>query len=323
MITVYALASTGCGGGGGGNSSTGSSMISGVAAAGSPIVGKVYLKDSSSPATIKEIDIASDGSFSFDVTKMTAPYYLKAQGTVQANSYTLYSIALASGTANINPLTNVIIAAAAGIPDPALVYNQAVNIRQVFIDASIASMQQTLQSRLEKFNAEGVNPLSGRIKADHSGLDAFFDSTSIGIDLNSGDVTVTDTGKDEIISIGSINTIGGFLPFSHEPCSSTNGDAITVEKVRGPSANIVPGGVYEVSGTYTLNSRDSAMISASNKGGSDGEGQQKVISRGQGSYILIFTVKAVQPGYEKVLDVGFYPSGGGSQFYYCNDIYLN
>lgn len=57
--------------------------VSGVAAAGAPMIGRAYLKDSSNPAIILgPTEIAADGSFSFDVTNLTAPFYLQAEGTV-------------------------------------------------------------------------------------------------------------------------------------------------------------------------------------------------------------------------------------------------
>src|SRR3989338_4099388 len=114
----------GCGGGGGGGTTptttTTSQKVSGVAAAGLPVVGFVYLKDSASTPTTKgPTEIGSDGSFSFDVTGLTAPFYLRAQGSVVGTSYDLYSATTASsGTANINPLTNLAVASAAGVSDP-------------------------------------------------------------------------------------------------------------------------------------------------------------------------------------------------------------
>ncbi len=115
LFTSFVMA--GCGGGGsssstvtddqsGTNDDTAEEVIttvSGNALAGSPIVGRAWLKDSlgnissDSPVTIED-----DGSFEFDITGLTAPYYLQAKGTVGSKGYVLHSASLEAGTANIN-----------------------------------------------------------------------------------------------------------------------------------------------------------------------------------------------------------------------------
>jgi len=52
--------------------------VSGVAAAGAPIIGYAYLKDSAGH-TLGPKEIAQNGSFSFAVTGLTAPFYLRAE----------------------------------------------------------------------------------------------------------------------------------------------------------------------------------------------------------------------------------------------------
>ena len=68
-----ALLLSACGGGGGGSASTAtpSTLISGTAAAGSPIIGKVTIKDSLGAQ--KTVDIAADGKYTVDVAGMTGP----------------------------------------------------------------------------------------------------------------------------------------------------------------------------------------------------------------------------------------------------------
>jgi len=118
------------------------------------------------------------------------------------------------------------------------------------------------------------------------------------------------------------------LAFSFSPCSS-GGDSITVSGVTGTSATIIPGAEYEICGTYTLNSRDSAQIVAANYSpyglvGSKGSNQN--IGKGSGSYCVSFTVENVEPGFEKKIGMGFYPWPSGDQFfgsgYGCSDIVL-
>lgn len=317
LFLVFAL--MGCDGGSS-DSGSSSNIVSGVAAAGSPIMGKVYLKDSSSPSVLKSVDIGTDGSFSFDVKGMSAPYYLNAQGVVGYNNYNLYSFSSNGGTANINILTNLIIAAAAGVADPASVYNQALNISQFQLDIAISSILKLLKSDLSKYNATGINPLRDTIKADHTGIDEFFDNTEIDIDTYTGDATIRDSQTNMTLAETTIEKIGGMLSFSYVPCFA-DGNAITVEQVRGASSTITPGAKFEVCGTYTLGSRDSAQIIATNLGRSEEE-EKFLIKRGSGNFCFIFVVVGLE-GSDKLINIGFFPSGGGSPFYFCNQIILD
>ena len=112
----------GCGSGGGGDGAGVSpQVVSGVAATGAPLAGQVTLRDSSSVRKDKVTVIANDGSFSIDVADMQGPFILKATGTADGVSRTMFSFADKPGTANINPLSTVAVASAAGVDDPATV----------------------------------------------------------------------------------------------------------------------------------------------------------------------------------------------------------
>ena len=115
-----ALFLTACGGGGGGGSaaspSSVSSVISGTAAAGSPIIGKVTVKDSLGAQ--KTVDIALDGSYRIDVAGMTGPFLFRAAGTVGGRDIALVSAATSAdvgNTINITPFTDLIVANIAGV----------------------------------------------------------------------------------------------------------------------------------------------------------------------------------------------------------------
>ncbi|HAP67672.1 MAG TPA: hypothetical protein DCQ99_07820 [Nitrospinae bacterium] len=207
------LVFTACGGGGGGSTTptttTTSQKVSGVAAAGLPVVGLVYLKDSASTPTTKgPTEIGSDGSFSFDVTGLTAPFYLRAQGSVAGTSYDLYSATTSSGTVNINPLTNLAVAGAAGVTDPSSVYsNPAQNpITQANLDKAVTDIQTMLKPLLDAYNAN-VNPITGTYTADHTGLDAVFDAVAVNISTTDGSVTVVNNVTDATIASGTTTTL--------------------------------------------------------------------------------------------------------------------
>jgi hypothetical protein len=89
------------------------------------------------------------------------------------------------------------------------------------------------------------------------------------------------------------------------------GDAITITEVRGTSAGM-GGGIYRISGTYTLASRGQAALAASvaAKRMEDAKGAwnpaQKVeVARGTGTFVLLLPVSV--EGYPHV---SFYAGGG-------------
>jgi len=207
LAIILALSFTACGSGGGGggssapanDSKTGSptdsqpasqqATVAGVAATGAPVTGDVYLKDSNGIMQ-GPVPIAADGSYSFNVDGLTPPFYLKAVNTTTGEA--LYSVSLGAGTANINPLTNLAVAVAAGISDPAAVYNDPFSypVTQTRLDNSIADIRNMLAPLLENsnFNAN-INFLTDTFIADHTGLDKVFDEMLVEHDTVSGKVT--------------------------------------------------------------------------------------------------------------------------------------
>jgi len=107
---------TACGGGSGSDTaSTSATTVSGTAAAGLPLVGNVTVKDAT--GTTKTAAIGSNGGYSVDVSDMTAPFVLRAEGSAGGTTYTLYSAATEAdknGTINITPLTDLILSNVAG-----------------------------------------------------------------------------------------------------------------------------------------------------------------------------------------------------------------
>ena len=173
----FALALTACGSSssGGGDSSpppanNQPATVSGVAATGAPVSGNVYLKDSDG-TELGPTAINSDGSFTFIVDGLTAPFYLYA-GDNAGN--TLYSIAMGPGIANINPFTSLALAAAAGVHDPQDVYNGLLTITQNDLDRALYNLRNIFLYLLWFYDAD-VNPFTGPFAANHSGLDALFD----------------------------------------------------------------------------------------------------------------------------------------------------
>ncbi|MDD2338343.1 MAG: cytochrome c, partial [Geobacteraceae bacterium] len=164
--------------GGGGDTAASSSAVlanvSGVAATGSAIQGRVYLKDSSG-AVEQVADTDADGAFSFNVADLKAPFLLKAVWDSTTGSHELYSFSEGAGRANVNPLTNAAVVAAAGLTENSALDQGLTEVQMNSIKANlpgvIASLREKLAPLFDMYNAD-INPVTGTIKADHTGFDA-------------------------------------------------------------------------------------------------------------------------------------------------------
>lgn len=195
-----------CGGGGSGSGSGGSTspgtgvaqVVSGVAATGAAMTGTVSLKDANG-VVLGPKPINPDGSFLFDVAGLTPPFYLRAEDANCAagnpNCRRLYSVAMGAGTANINPLTDLAVALASGANDPAAAYNnpEGYPIAEDILNNVINAIQSRLFALLNNYDDEAndahINFLTDNFKANHRGLDAFFDEVNVRLDTLSGTVT--------------------------------------------------------------------------------------------------------------------------------------
>lgn len=188
LLVIGAMVSTllaGCGGGGGGGSGNNPTpaSLSGTAASGLPIASTaVSIKDkngNSRSATTK-----ADGTYTVDVTNMTAPFLLQVPNPAGGK---LYSVATASGTANIHPLTDMIVrnwykvkgsnvdtafAATGAMPTPPTATDVATIegvVRQVLAPYMTgASVDST-----------GFNLITTPFNANHAGFDLVLDNLTV------------------------------------------------------------------------------------------------------------------------------------------------
>jgi len=227
MVILSVLA--GCGGGGSGTATpasppTSSQVVSGVAATGSPLSGTVYLKDSTSPAKELSTTINSDGSFSFDVTGLTAPFLLKAVGTSNGQNYTLYSVAGGTGVANINPLSHLAVVQANGGSDPGSLYNSPTPGQLQAIKAALATIipqiKALLQPILSLYNSDTIDFISDNYVANHKGLDLLFDVISIAV--SNGTLTISNKISGVSIVTATLNgtTLSGQVISANIPAIS-------------------------------------------------------------------------------------------------------
>lgn len=229
-VLLSVLLLVGCGGGGGdgggGAAVPTASTLSGTASAGAPIIGTVTIRDSDPATTDKTVTIAADGKYTIDVTGLTAPFMLRADGTVGGRSYSLYSAAVSAdinGTINVTPLTDLIVANVAG--QIASNYFAAGNF-STLTAADLIAQEIALQARLQPIlTAAGVGAsidlLRSSFAADHTGLDAALDVLRIDIAGATATITniisnqqITDniaSKTDTVVPLGATNVAAALI----------------------------------------------------------------------------------------------------------------
>ena len=188
LLLAFSISLAACGGGGsdpGDDNGTSASTISGTAAAGAALIGRVTVKGAQ--GNTRSALIEADGSYAVDVSGLTAPYRLRAEGTVGGRSYTMHSYAEAAdvgGVVNVTPLTDLIVANAA----QQLAENFFNSDTETSLDpAELEAQEQALQDKLQDvFDVLGVQAsidlLNTAFSANHSGLDAALDVLRVEVD---------------------------------------------------------------------------------------------------------------------------------------------
>jgi hypothetical protein len=191
---------TACGGGGSdnptdpGDQGSTATTLSGTAAAGAPIIGQVTVKGSLGNS--KSALIEADGSYNVDVSGLTAPYRLRAQGTVGGVEYKLHSYAETAdlgNTINITPFTDLIIANAAGqIASDYFDASAPADIPPADLAAQEDALQEKLQNILTALGVEEtIDLLHTSFSADHTALDAALDIIKVEVDSNTNIATIS------------------------------------------------------------------------------------------------------------------------------------
>jgi len=231
--TILSFVITGCGAGKTDAPGAAPQSVTGVAATGAPIVGVVTLQDSSEPAQARTATTAVNGSFSLDVSGLNPPFILTVEWTDGTGHHKMYSFAEQPGTTNINPFSNAVFAAAAGISDqvslagnldPALLRTVASRHR-----AAMENLRTALAPLFAQYQTTS-NPVSDRFEADHTGLDALFDDVKIFV--NNGMIIVRNKRTSQVIFQGPIDNIASGTFYNEN---------IPVVAVTGPGSGQIDG----------------------------------------------------------------------------------
>ena len=186
-----------------------STALKGTAAAGAPIIGTVTVKGSL--GNTRSALIEANGNYNVDVTGLTAPFRLRAQGTVGGRTYKLHSYAEAAdigGNVNITPFTDLIVANAAGqIAESYFDSNTPADLDPLEIEAQENALQAKLQTVLTALGVEtAINLLNTTFSADHSGLDAALDIVRIEVDSDLQVATITNLLENTTVQDSVTNT---------------------------------------------------------------------------------------------------------------------
>jgi len=330
ILIVFCLA--GCGGGGtSGTNAPVAMTVSGVASAGASIIGSVYLKDSS--AQEFSTPIGADGTYSFDVTNLTAPFILKATGTANGQNYTLYSLASATGVANINPLSHLAVIRANGGLDPLSLYTNLTGSQLQSLKAgltgALTEVQTLLQPILSQYNVTDANIIDIQYTINHLGIDLLFDTISFTINGSSLTLTNKSTGAVILTTPLSGNALNGQISMADIPTIATQ--AIGTVFVYPVSSAVLTGGTLQfksiVKGTNNqavtwnvIEAGGGSITSAGLYTAPSGAGNFHVVatSVNNPSKSATASVRVVQPNYVNLQsDSGDY-IGGGQTYGYTN-----
>ena len=204
LAITITLFITACGGGAPGSGYTPpapSNILSGVAATGAPIAGIVAIKDSSVPSKVLQVFTASDGSFAFNTSTLTAPFMLKTSSAGK----NLYAFsATGSGSVNITPLTSIAASIAVGGVDLDVFYANftpaSLNLAVADMTDAVTVVQSTLFPLLNQYGVTS-NILTTPFYANHTGIDSLLDMINVSIVGNL--VTITNKSNLTVIFSGS------------------------------------------------------------------------------------------------------------------------
>ncbi len=196
VLTLLA-AVVGCGGGGGSSGSSASqSTLGGTVATGAPVSGATITVKDSLGAVVGTTTANVDGTYSisYDATRFTPPFVIKADGQSADSAISLISVATGSGTANVTQLTNAIASSLSQSGNPLdLISNPSnqTSLTQTAIDAADTAYRAALSGVM------GVHGVTGSLLSSSytASLDKMLDNVSATIQPSGQVILGTSAGK--------------------------------------------------------------------------------------------------------------------------------
>lgn len=232
LAVLFSVALASCGGGGG--STAPSTMISGTAAAGAPVIGYVSVRDSSTNAQpVKtNIPIHANGNYSVDVAGLKAPFAFLASGTVGGKTVSLYSAATSAdvgGTINITPFTDLVIRNVAATAVDTYINSGAFStLTAAQIDAKRVALTNQLAPALTAMGVSGsIDLLRATFNADGTGLDRFMDVVQVSTTPTTATITnILDAANTLVINTSAGGTTTDTLGVAGLTTSATPVDGM-------------------------------------------------------------------------------------------------
>lgn len=228
-----------------------STVISGTAAAGAPVVGYVSVRDSSTNTqpVRTNIPIEANGNYSVNVAGLTAPFAFLASGTVGGRSVSLYSAATSAdvgGTINITPFTDLIIRniAATAVDTYLATPSGMASLTTAELDAQRVALTALLAPALTAMGLSGsIDLLRATFNADSTGLDRFMDVVKVDT-TTPGEATITnilDAANTLVIDTTSGTATGTLGTANLEPSGTPlDGILLTFNTFSGKFATSLP-----------------------------------------------------------------------------------
>lgn len=209
LLALTVLLVSACSGGGGGGSGT---TISGVAAAGAPIIGTVYIKDSKGAEKSVAVDATQNGQYSIDVSGMTPPFIMKAVGTVGSTQVTYCSAATTDDigkNVNITPFTDLIVATIAGqIASNYYGGGDASKITTTALTTQVQALANQLTPVLQSVGlGSSTDLLRMSFTPGVSGLDKVMDIVKVSVNPTTTAVTITNIIDNSTVTAPSLTAM--------------------------------------------------------------------------------------------------------------------
>jgi len=233
--------------------------LAGTAATGAPIVGQVVAIDSSTPRKTFTAKTSATGAYIVNVPNGTAPFILTVVGTSGGKTVTLNSVATASGqTVNITPLTDLIVATAAGQPSGAALADLCAStvtadqtkcasaLTSATSGTNLADAVTAVKQMIAPLDSTGADPLNGAFTANGSGMDAVLDKILVRPALSQGEMATVTLISVPDVEIGRVTlpaTAGGPAVSATVNASTTDLTAATIaqtalEEIRACMASL-------------------------------------------------------------------------------------
>jgi hypothetical protein len=302
---VMAAALVACGGGGSSTTATPvasvTQTLTGVAATGAAMDGATITITDSKGASITKT-AGADGSFSADITSMTAPLLITATKQVGDTMLTLTSVAIekpaagATGTANVTPLTDALAALIAPNGNPSELTDSTVlaaSATKAKVDASAAALNAAIATVLtdagldpSKFNIittpftanrSGADRVLEIVKVEHTGQGVSLTNTSVA-DNGAGSASVQVTSATTAVSAPQLPAPPANTVLGEQDHFATLAEACLADapSVRAPTVDAsgvptslsaacaaVPFATTYKSGGFTFKQRYATMLTSS------------------------------------------------------------